>query len=221
MTLAQLIASFRIDADDSVAAYLWSDAAITDWLNEAQAEAAIRARLLHESSNALVCQIAVSALTSTYPLHASLYEISHIAFKETGQAVRTPVKLVSTEEMDAIRTDWRDASAPVQYAIQSDTSIRIAPAPDAAGTLLLEGYRLPAVMTTGANSPEINAAHHRHLVHWALHRAFSKPDAETIDPTRAALADAAFARYFGIRPSADLRRSTRQDEVHHTKAFWG
>ena len=220
MTLAQLIASFRIDADDSVAAYLWSDAAITDWLNEAQAEAAIRGRLLHESDNALVCQIAVSAGVSTYPLHASVFEIDHLAFKLAGQSTRTPVNLVSREEMDSLRPDWRDESTPVRHAIQGDTSIRIAPAPDAPGTLLLEGFRLPAVMTTGANSPEINAAHHRHLIHWALHRAFSKPDAETIDPTRAALAETAFTRYFGIRPSADLRRSTRQDETHHVKAFW-
>lgn len=37
---------------------------------------------------------------------------------------------------------------------------------------------------------------------------------------RAATAEAAFTRYFGPRPDADLRRSTRHDEVQTNKAFW-
>lgn len=36
MTLAELIASFRTDADDTVAnPYLWSDVELTRWANEA------------------------------------------------------------------------------------------------------------------------------------------------------------------------------------------
>ena len=70
------------------------------------------------------------------------------------------------------------------------------------------------------DKPELHESHHRHLVHWALHRAFSKPDSETIDPQRAAAAEAAFTRYFGHSPDADLRRSTRHDEVQTNKAFW-
>ena len=90
-----------------------------------------------------------------------------------------------------------------------------------AGTLHIEGYRVPLkALENDTDKPEIHEAHHRHLVHWALHRAFSKPDSETIDPQRAATAEAAFTRYFGPGPDADLRRSTRHDEVQTNKAFW-
>ena len=70
------------------------------------------------------------------------------------------------------------------------------------------------------DKPELNESHHRHLVHWALHRAFSKPDADGFDPTRAATAEAAFTRYFGQRPDSDLRRATRSDVPQTNKVFW-
>ena len=54
MNLAALIAQFRADADDSVSPYLWPDASVKRWLNEAVAEAALRARLLHESSSTTI-----------------------------------------------------------------------------------------------------------------------------------------------------------------------
>ena len=95
------------------------------------------------------------------------------------------------------------------------------PRPELAGTLHIEGYRVPLkALENDTDKPELHEAHHRHLVHWALHRAFTKPDSETIDPQRAAAAEAAFTRYFGPSPDADLRRSTRHDEVQTNKAFW-
>ena len=221
MTLAQLIAQFRADAKDGVTPYLWPDAAITGWLNESENEAAIRARLLHEFANPDICSIAVSAGTAGYALSPLLYEIDHIAFVPTGESTRQPVKLISREELDEKFPDWRDRTGPVQFAVQADTSIRLAFTPETSGTLKLEGFRLPlSAMTATTDTPEINAAHHRHLVDWALYRAFSQPDAETLDKGRADLAEARFADYFGIKPDADLRRSTRQDTQHHNPTFW-
>ena len=189
--------------------------------NEAVAEAALRARLLHESSSTTICQIAVTAGASTYPLHASIYEIDHIAFKPAGQTRRQPLHLISREELDIAEPDWRDMAGEVHYAIQGDASIRLALTPEVAGVLHLEGYRLPlSDMVLDADTPEINAAHHIYLVQWALHRAFSVPDSEVVDPKRAGLAEAEFTRHFGARPDADLRRTTRQDALHRNPVFW-
>ena len=41
-----------------------------------------------------------------------------------------------------------------------------------------------------------------------------------VDPNKAAMAEAAFTKHFGVAPDADLRRSTRSDEVQTNKAFW-
>ena len=224
MTLADLIAAYRTDANDKAVPYFASDEDVTGWLNEAENEAAIRGRLIHESDNATICQIAVVAGTASYPLHSSLYELSHVAYRKDGETTRHPVCLVSTEYLDAGVREWRDKEGAPQYAVQNDNGLRLVPRPIEAGMLLLEGYRLPLEPMLLADSdtatPEINGAHHRHLVQWALHRGFSAPDTESFDPHRAAIAEAAFTQYFGHRPDADLRRITREDVPQTVKAFW-
>jgi len=223
MNLEQLIQQFRVDSDDLVPnPYLWDAEWIAAWLTEAQSQAAIRARLLYEAADPAICEIAVTASVATYPLHKSLYELEHLRFKPAGSDRSERVHLKTREELDRIRPGWRDrTSTQPCYAIQDDTSITLVDRPSVAGTLYVEGYRVPLrALANDNDKPEINEAHHIHLVQWALHRAFSKPDAETIDPTRAATAEAAFTRYFGPSPDADLRRSTRHDEVQTNKAFW-
>ena len=221
MNLEQLIQQFRVDADDLTEPHFWDAEWIATWLTEAQAEAAIRNRLLYEASNPAVCQIAVSASAATHDLHKSLFELVHLRFQATGAATSSVLPIKAREELDRIRPGWRDETGTPRYAVQDDTRITLVPRPELAGTLHVEGYRVPLkALENDTDKPELNESHHRHLVHWALHRAFSKPDSETIDPTRAATAEAAFTRYFGPSPDADLRRSTRHDEVQTNKAFF-
>lgn len=222
MNLEQLTAQFRIDADDVVPnPYLWADEWIAAWLTEAQAEAAIRKRLLYEASNPAVCQIAVAANAATHDLHKSLFELAHLRFQATGATTSSVVTIKSREELDRIRPGWRDETGTPRHAVQDDTRITLVPRPELAGTLHIEGYRVPLkALENDTDKPELNEAHHRHLVHWALHRAFSMPDSETIDAKRAETAETEFTRYFGPRPDADLRRSTRHDEVQTNKPFW-
>jgi hypothetical protein len=221
MNLEQLIQQFRVDSDDMQSPPLWESEWIAAWLTEAQDEAAIRGRLLMDDYTPALTQIPVTAGVSSYALHPKLYEIAVMDFiPEVGYV--QPVYLTSREKLDRDRNGWRNEPAGVPCsAIQTDTRLRLVPVPSVNGTLRLEAYRLPLKpLANDTDKPEIHEAHHRHLVHWALHRAFSKPDSETIDPQRAAAAEDAFARYFGPRPDADLRRSTRHDEVQTNKAFW-
>ncbi len=221
MNLEQLIAQFRIDAEDLVQPYLWLDEWVAPWFTEAVSEAAVRGRLIYEAADPAICEIAVTAGTATYPLHASLYELVSLRFKVAGSDRSEPVHIKTREELDRIRPGWRDETGTPRYAVQDDTRITLVPRPEVAGTLHVEGYRVPLkALANDTDKPEINQAHHRHLVHWALYRAFTKPDSETIDPQRAATAEAAFTRYFGPSPDADLRRSTRHDEVQTNKAFY-
>ena len=222
MTLEQLIQQFRVDADDLTEPHFWDAEWIATWLTEAVNEAAVRGRLIYEAADPAICEIAVTAGTATYPLHASLYELVSLRFKVAGSDRSEPVHIKTREELDRIRPGWRDRSdSQPRFAIQDDTRLTLVDRPSTAGTLHLEGYRLPLKpLVNDTDKPEIHQGHHRHLVHWALHRAFSKPDSETIDPQRAAAAEAAFARYFGPSPDADLRRSTRHDEVQTNKVFF-
>lgn len=221
MTLGDLIRRYRTDANDKAMPYFASDDEVTEWLNDAVAEAAVRGRLIYVSGDAGVCRISVAAGTTVYPLHSSLYEIAHIAWMKDGATERCPIRIVSVEWLDANVSRWRDCKGAPEFAVQEDRTLRLVPEPNRPGAVLLEGYRLPKVlMEDMEDAPEINAAHHRHLVHWALHRGFSIPDSESFDPNRAQLAEQAFTAYFGERPDSDLRRITREDEAHHVQPFW-
>ena len=221
MTLAELISRFRSAANDKVKPYFWSDDEITQWLNEAEVEAAIRGRLIHESSNQSMCMAEIQSGQSEYRLHAAMYEITSIAWQQEGQEYPVPMHLTSVEALDGEHANWRYRSGVPTHAIQNDKSIRLVPAPNATGFIRLEGYRIPKTkMEDLDEAPEINHAHHRHLVCWALYIGFSIPDTEFFDDRRAELAKKEFDSYFGIRVDSDLRRATRHDVQHHIDAFW-
>lgn len=224
MKLLDLILRVRIEANDNVAPYFWEDSTVADWLNDAVDEACIRGRLLHESQNAAVCEIAVTAGTSVYPLHPALYELTHLRFVPNDGSAPAALVLTSTEQLDALVPEWRDLSGAPRQVVQGDTDLRLTPTPTMDGVLKLEGYRLPltrmSLTSADTDSPEIHPEHHRHLVNWALHKGFAIPDMEAFDAARSAQAEAAFTAYFGARPDADLRRITREDVPHHVEAFW-
>ena len=221
MNLEQLIQQFRVDADDLGQPYLWPDDWVAPWLTEAVSEAAVRGRLIYEAANAAVSQIAVSASAATHELHKSLFELVHLRFQATGAATSSVLSIKAREELDRIRPGWRDETGTPRHAIQDDTRITLVPRPEVAGTLHVEGYRVPLKpLANDTDKPEIHEAHHRHLVHWALHRAFSIPDTEAFDAARADRAEAVFTRYFGISPDSDMRRQTREDVLHVNQAFF-
>lgn len=212
MNLAGLIEAYRVAASDRAIPHLAEDADLVAFFNEAERQACIRARLIHESADPDICTLPVVSGNSVCPLHPSVYELDHLAFLADGEARFTPVRLVSQEWLSAKLDDWRDESGAPEYAIQSDTAVRLVPRPDRDGVLRLEGYRTPKEeMLADNDTPEINVQHHAHLVHWVLFRVFSIPDSELLDLEKAARAEQDFTRYFGPMPNADLRRITRED----------
>jgi hypothetical protein len=221
VTLAQLIAQFRTDADDVATPVLFSDAAVTGWLNEAVDEAANRALLIHDVSTTAVCRITVTAGVAVYPVHTSVINITRCAFTPTDDENTEYEMQGSTEyEQDKLQPGWRKLEEVPSAFIHKDTSLRLNRLPPA-GVLDMEVNRLPlAAMVLTTDTPEIAARHHRHLVPWALFRAFSVPDSETLDPNRAALAEREFTKMFGIRPDATIQRASETSLPHGNASHW-
>ena len=222
MNLEQLIARFRTETNDRVEPYFFSDEDVTQWLADAEEEAAIRARLLIEDTNPLYCDIAVAAGSPSAQLHARVYEIAHQTFMPTGGSKSCDLVLISREMLDRVYPDWRElpASDP-RWLIQSETAVRMVPTPSRAGMLRIEAYRLPLKrLSLPTQKPEIHEANHVHLVNWALFKGYSVPDPEINDQGRAQTALDAFERHLGLRPDADLRRETRTDEVQSNVSYF-
>ncbi len=220
MQRAALRRRVRVMAQGTVEPFLWADEDINAWLDEAQHEAAIRARLLRATphTHPSLCEFSLSAGESAVTVPGELFEISRQEF--SGGAERIPLRLVSREWLDGACPNWRTLPADEPaYLVQDIQSLQIVPPPSVAGTLLLEGYRLPASMQADEDEPDIPAVHHLYLTSWALHVGYSVPDADTFDPGRSEREEAKFTRYFGLRPDADLRALSRQDEQHHNVAY--
>lgn len=222
MTLDDLIAQYRRDTTDNVVPYLCSDEDLIALLNEAEEEAALRSNLIHDSTTAAVCQIAVVASTSVYALHEAVFQVTRATFSPTGSTA-DPIGLVLTDrlEQDRTRPGWRTVSEEPRHLIVDDTSVEIACLPNTGGTIDLEVYRAPLTpMAAAADTPEIGRAHHRFLPLWAEHRVYGRADADLNDPQRSANAEKAFTRQFGERPDAAMRRDFQANRPAFNKSYW-
>jgi hypothetical protein len=229
MNLGELRTQTRIDSDDRKPPFFSKDDELRAWLNEAEAEAAMRARLIFDDSQRVV----LTAGTSRYTL-TSLFEITWAGiYREATPAVppSTPATyatrlerelyLIDRDENDEIYPQWREDRCAPERLIVDDTSVTLPGILASNYQLRLEGYRTPATpMVDNADEPEINPMHHRFLVHWALHRAYSKPDAEIFNPGKAADALKAFEAYFGERWSANQRKRNQASRPHHNRSYF-
>lgn len=222
MNLTELIEQFRSDADDKITPYLWSDEDVTRWLNEAEQEACTRSGLLEDVVTPAICQIPVVAGTVQYSVSPLVIDIMYAEFVPSGET--EPIELCQTEAFEMDRTTargWRRETRHPRAFIHTDVSLRLDCIPQSDGVINLEVRRLPLrPMSISVHRPEIGQIHHRHLVKWALHRAFGVPDAERFDANRSALAYQEFTRHFGLALDANVRRKHGAMRPHHTRASW-
>lgn len=222
MNLQALIHQLRIEVDDLAGVQFWSDASLTMWLNEAQTEACERARLLLDDETPEVARIALVAGQASYPVHEALNELVNV--HDLSNA-RYRVQLRSREWLDSNCPGWRDGTYEtggcIRFANVRNRKMTLVPTPKKAGELHIEGYRRPLnPMELPTDSPEIDPVHHRKLLHWATHKAFSVPDAEVFDARRAQREYEAFELHFGMHPGSGLRADTREDEPQNVVPFW-
>lgn len=201
MKLFEILAQCREELDDVEPDYLWSDATLINHINEAQREAARRARLLVDSSSD-ICTILVTAGTALYALSPKIIRtLSVMPSWDTRPLVRTV-----TQEMDMRVSNWRAETNPRPTHVLFDFEsgkLRLYPTPSEDGSLNLRVYRIPLTNMTGDNDePEIKEVYHDKLVHWVCHRAYLKPDSDTYNKNASLEALAAFEREFGARPDA-------------------
>lgn len=221
MTLDDLVAQFRTDADDAKRPYLFDDDDVIRWLNEAEEEAALRANLLFEASDPDVCRIAVTAGERFYDLHDAVFSVRRAQFTPDGTTDACTLAIADRVELERVERTRRSVTDKPVAIIVDDTRIELDCIPDTDGLIELEVYRAPlSKMTDGGNTPEISRVHHRFLPLWALHRAYGRPDAEAFDQGRSDRAELAFTKQFGIRPDADQRRAFQANTPMHNKAYF-
>ena len=202
MRLDALISAFRVEADDIALPQLFSDADVIGFLNEAQKEACIRARLLMASST-----ITLVVDQANYRLAANVIDVLVARLPNTNTALCRDSEL-------SLQDRWYSGK-PDAYSVEGDPSgdgtlgreLWLNSLPAVADTLSLRCNTLPSLMVTPATDyPQIGPEHHRPMIDWALHLAFRKRDSDTQDLARADRYEMRFEKSFGLRQDANVRR---------------
>lgn len=217
MNAERLIEQFRILARDTVEPYLWDEDMVLFWLNEAEREAADRARLIFDASTSEITHVGVAAGDPVCTVNPLVIEIATAFLDDSGRQKR--LKAYDRTEMDRLFPDWRTITdIPSGYIFEGST-LTLNRIPSKACSITLEVYRFPLEdFTTG--EPEIPPVHHSDLVPWALHRAFSIPDSDGNNNPLSGKYLTQFERYFGRKGDANKRRRQRENTPHVNKCHW-
>jgi hypothetical protein len=217
MTLSDLIAEFRREADDRVTPYLWSREDLTAYANDGEREAARSALLLLDSSSSVPCSYAVSAGDGIIALDSRVLRITRARLA----SVAAPLAIVSTRTLDMQRPAWESETGVPRILIPDwQTGVaRLAPIPDADDALHLSVFRLPLDdMKDAGDEPEIHVEHHPALVHWMLYRGYIRPDTDTFSAQASATHLAAFRERFGPAPTQSDRMRRESDRTRYEEA---
>lgn len=219
MNLGEAEHEFRRDVFDTVAAkYLYSREDIARWYNEAEFEAAIRAKLIFDDSSPAT-ELSLSAGDRLVELDPLIHEIERAWLVDSSGAVHY---LIATDRAELDRTDfrWRELTGRPTRLVHDDKAVTFNRIADADYSLRLEVFRGPRnVMVQRYDRPEIASEHHRGLLDWVKFRALSVPDLDSEAPGLAREHLAAFEARFGRRPEAGYARRNQANRPHRIKAW--
>jgi hypothetical protein len=206
MNLSEIIIAAQNQADEVLDKpdLLWTEAEWTEYANDAENEACIRANILIDKTSALAT-IAVISGTATYSIDEKILLIKRAKLLSGTE----PLVKTSRRVLDATYSNWEVDTGTVRSWLPDDTNkITLYKSPIASDTLSLMISRLPLEAMLLADklivSPEIDTQYHLGLIDYMLHRAYSKQDAETLDLGKAKEHLARFTKRFGERPSASI-----------------
>lgn len=196
-------AANALDGDE--AGYRFSTPTLLRHIGEAQRQACYRQDLKHlfDSTTPEICEIAITAETSSYLLDPRILRI-----EVARLAASYPLQHVSRAWMEANRPTWRwaEAGTPSRFFIIGRI-LYVDPIPLTSSTLYLSVWREP-LETPDADSELEWTLDPEKLAHWVAFRCFLKPDEDSYNEKLAAehraLFDLAFGTEVPARARADL-----------------
>lgn len=201
-TVGDLIKAFREDERDNVAPFMWSDAQLERFANEALIEFAEQTKSIYDDETEAAV-IDYRAGEQDLDLHPAVIDVIEAYAGDFALRITAP----GVVRRSALPSGGRPELLVLNLG--SDR-MRMYPAPATAGTLELLVVRKPLVEVRKSDSiPDVPADERRHLLLFIKHRAYNVADADIFDATRAAQFLAEFERACqGVYESALRRRSS-------------
>lgn len=219
---------FRSDVRDEALPYLWSDAEVYSYIDDAQN---MFCRLQGGIADATSPVTTISVVTGDVFLDVSprILKIREMHRVSDGRGVEI-LNFEDLQSGNVHRSDDYGAfvrpyrfttnPGPIRAVVvgMEANKLRLVDAADADDTLALIVYRLPLNSVTAGGQPlEIDEHHHRHLLYWMKHLAHTKQDAETYDRGRSEQFRAEFLTYCS---QAKAERE-RREHKYRTVAYGG
>ena len=210
---------FRLDVDDNVAAFLWSDELIASYADEAQK---MFCRLTNgiSDSTSHVCSVSIEAGEPFATLDKSILRIRRMQRASDAR----PITVMNVEDMDSLGLRLTSQIGQVDYAItgMDEYKVRWMQVPAADDEAQLTVFRLPLRTITTAKTPlEIAEQHHRSLLLWMKHLAYSRQDSDTYDARAADKNEGAFRAYCAHAKAEQDRARSKVRVVRYGDGGYG
>lgn len=190
-----LVEQLRLELDDEVEDYLWSDRELLLYVDLAQKEYAKRTEAFRDSTTPEITQVTIAAdINGDYDPWITFDE--RVIRVEDAYLESTQSELTLHNENELGGGSWRASTGvPTSLVLDYDHSKgRLVPSPDADDTILLTVVRYPLKNVTDGGRLEVrDPLHQRGLLDFAKSLAYSKNDADVHNPKLAAEYEAKFA----------------------------
>lgn len=190
MNTTELLAVGRQELFDLELPYLWSDALLYTYIDDAQKQFC---RLTYGIEDARSFKITIKADgTEWYAVDPRILKIRDTINTATGK----PVDMLAVEKMNSSYMKFDGTVGPIKALItgMEKGMVRAYPKPNEAAVIELRTFRLPADVAVGDDF-EIDPQHVLNLLYWVKYRAYNVQDAETSDKNKAASNKAEFEAY--------------------------
>lgn len=180
MNSTEMLAAFRDEMADQELPYLWSDAAVYRYVDDAQK---MFCRLTEGIEDARNYTLDVVPSTVWYDVGPLVLKVRAATRADDGRSV----PIVAMEKMRSEGITFDGTVGPLKAFVSGfeRDSLRAWPIPNETVTVELAVFRLPsASITTTAQTLEIDPQHHEGLLLWAKHKAYDKQDSETFNKTK-------------------------------------
>ena len=211
MTTTELLSLFRSEVFDLETPYLWSDALIYGYIDEAQKQFC---RQTHGIEDARTYKLNIAVPTEWYAVNPKILKLRGVIDQATG----LDVPLIPVEKMQQFGLRFDGTTGPLKALITGLQKgyVRTYPIPSVASVAELRTFRLPADIAVGDDF-EIDDQHVRNLLFWVKHKAYSIPDTETYDAKASEKFKTAWDEYC----AAALREQSRMRHTAGSVTYGG
>lgn len=227
MTLQELIEEFRRQVNDEAQPYLWSDEEVLAYAIDAQdvfvrRSGGIADVTVASPSTTRLTDLDLTAGDPYSPISPYILRIRSGRLLTAARDVQFSQEsdmdnVVKTDYGMTLGTSFDDTlTGAVSYGILGvrDNYVRWVKVPSDSDTCRLHVFRLPYPRIASQEDPlEVQEQHHRHLLLWMKHLAYSKQDAEARDDEKAEKFEAMAEKYMATASREQQRVRFRPRQV--------